>query len=386
MSDYGIITGDHNLDMVERAFGERGLAPARIELCLSKSGSPRRADGGCFYDETSFIEAIVSSCDTRRPVCVLSNCIDDDATVVESQLVELLSARAIPFVAHPHRTASIALDKWRTKELCHALGIATPKGYVANSAEEFRADFFAGDDLVVCKRVNGSAGDDQKMIPARGSFAHLDFTAGPYLMEQFIRGHEVSVNVFATKDGLCPMPIMLKGPTRPDNVHALDRVRIIPPQYDGTLHTAVVTACRQLCSALDPNGWLEFEFVVARNELYLFEINARYSGTTRAAHLATGVNPYRIALDYALNGTMPSEFPASHFVAELPMTEILTPAPDDDYIMYSSSRPRPGRLGRQIMVASSLDELLAKIRRYAPVARRDEFQTSVLSYMRSPCL
>jgi biotin carboxylase len=224
------------------------------------------------------------------------------------------------------------------------------------------------------------------MISAHGSYAHLDFTEGPYLLEQFIGGNEVSVNVFATKDGLCSLPIMLKGPTRPDNVHALDRVRIILPQYDTTLHTAIMKACTQLCRALNPNGWLEFEFVLARDELYLIEINARYSGTTRAGHLATGVSPYRVALDYALNGTMPSDIPALRFVVELPLAEALMPTSEDDYIMYCSSRPRPGRLGRQIMIANSLDELLAKIQRYAPATRREEFRASVLSYMRSLCI
>ena len=380
MKRHGIVTGSHNIDMVQEAFGTLDLNSVCMELIGRHDKQQNEPRAGQYFDEDSFVNAILLYCDEILPVCVLANCVDDRVSIVESRLIAPLAEKKIPFLCHPLHTASIALDKWKTKEFGRSMGVAVPEGYIARTPKELTTNFFRNDDVLVFKRLDQSSGDGQAMIPAFGPFDQLEFDRGPYLVERFIEGKELSINVFASRGGLYFLPIVFKGPTRADNVHALERVRLVLPDVSAKLQQAVFKVCEKMCAAMDPSGWLEFEFVLTEHKLYLIEINARFSGTSRINWVATGVNPYDVGLKYILNGTVPVDVAEPRFVVELPLAQQVAPSTYDDYIVYYSSRPRPGRLGRQIIRADSLQTLCAKIEQHAPVLRREEFREAILSY------
>jgi biotin carboxylase len=384
MSGYVVITGTHNLDMAKQALHALGLEAYCVDLGESAPGAadthaPEVEIERC-QDADAFIDAVLAACDRLQPRALLTNSVDDWITAVESRLIEPLAERDIPALVHPERAATVCLDKARTKELARRVGVAAPEGRIVRRGDDAEFPPAAADDLFVFKRLDQSAGDGQHILPSTGPFDHLDFQDGPYLVERFISGLEFSINVFATADSLYFLPPIVKGPTRPDNTHALDRPRLVVPDLDPSLQASLTQTCRELCAALGPSGWIEYEFALDGKRPCLLEANARFSGTSRISWLGTGVNPYYVALETLLTQRRQHGSAQPDYIVELPLAEPLAPAEDGAYTVYYSSRPRPGRIGRQLIQAPSWQELLDRIARHAPADRRDAFLDDVMQY------
>jgi hypothetical protein len=90
-------------------------------------------------------------------------------------------------------------------------------------------------------------------------------------------------------------PVAFKGFTDLNLVHPLDKYRIvidIPYLWNSRLFSDILRKCEAYCDQIDASGFIEFEFILSGKKCFFLEVNARYSGLTRALFMASGINPY----------------------------------------------------------------------------------------------
>jgi hypothetical protein len=217
----------------------------------------------------------------------------------------------------------------------------------------------------VWKRRHGDGGKGQRMLTGEEvlSAALLDRAdSAEHLLERFIDGVEISMSVFAGRNNFRVSPLLVKGETNRDNLHAVDKVRACYPGRFELLEEMLTPFCRQFVQAMDAFGWVDIEFVVTPLVVFFIEANPRFNGLTRLTYHATGVNPYEAALVGEWQGDAAAYRPAM----ELPIRqsdEFRESTPEISYTRY----PNPGlTLGKCTFSASSPEELYALCEKLEP--------------------
>ena len=185
---------------------------------------------------------------------------------------------------------SIADDKYRTFEFLKANGFPFPDTVLAENAQDLveREGFplivkpRVGARSVGVIRVNDRAGLDEAL--RRSNDALVQAVAGPDDQE-----YTAGVICF---DGVCNACIVMRRDLRDGNTYRA----WVEDSED------LARQVRALGEALNPHGPANFQFRVdGGNQLRVFEINARFSGTTPLRATA-GFNEVQMCLDWLVDG------------------------------------------------------------------------------------
>jgi hypothetical protein len=151
-------------------------------------------------------------------------------------------------------------------------------------------------------------------------------------------------------------PAMLKGWSDTRGAHPIDRVRIVPPALPKALVTKIREICQSVSGALNWCGWLDVDLIVGDGEMFVLEVNARYSATTRAIYMATNVNPFQAHIDAILRKRTMMPAAIGHWVFELPFAgNALFPAGVPHYV---HERAQDGNFKARITFSvSSVEEV-----------------------------
>jgi hypothetical protein len=212
--------------------------------------------------------------------------------------------RGLPVVANRVADILLANDKWRTKELLRAHGIAvTAAARVESRGEAEAAAEHAGYPVLV-KRNDGYSGTGMRLFHDADQLRHyFRLDHGPLLLEPFLDGIELSVDVLCWGGQCRPLAVVYKGSTDRDlRRHPIYRLRLAPYLLPPPLLRRVLAIAARAVELLGLVGIAECELILhpERGPLVL-EINPRLAGTTPLSAAASGIDPHLQLVDMALS-------------------------------------------------------------------------------------
>ncbi len=230
---------------------------------------------------------------------VLSLALLEDECLRDARLARLL-AEAAPHVhvlASPLAAAQVMADKGLTKRVLRSAGFAVLPGVEAHDlAQASEAARRFGFPLVVKPR-RGFVGQGLRFVRDQaGLAAAFQGRARACLVEPFVSGVEVGVEVLAWSGGAISQPPVCKGVTRANLFeHPAYRVRVCPWDDGAGMAARVRSLAEQMARVLGACGLVEMEFVVARGEALLMEVNPGPAGLSRLCSAAGGADSFALA-------------------------------------------------------------------------------------------
>ncbi|MEL7397949.1 MAG: ATP-grasp domain-containing protein [Pseudomonadota bacterium] len=144
--------------------------------------------------------------------------------------------------------------------------------------------------LFLSKRNDGTEGKGMHYFDAPDQL----HSALPYgsndeiLIQEFLEGEELSVNVVCTGSEVALYPIVSKGNTRFDGVHPSLRMRTCPAKLPKAIEDKVLRCSAEYMARIEHQGIAELEFILSGDRLYFLEINPRLAATMRLSTVVTG--------------------------------------------------------------------------------------------------
>jgi ATP-grasp in the biosynthetic pathway with Ter operon len=190
-----------------------------------------------------------------------------------------------------------ALHKGVTREACTRHGVRVAPGVWTSRPWELTALPAAWGERLVVKDVDGWAGRGMAFHDSReAALADLAGRHAPAVVEAFVAGEEVSVEVVAVGSVRVLAGWVLKGPSDL-GVHPLFRLRYVP---DLPPPPALTSAALAAVDALGLDQLVELEFVGAKGDAWhLLEVNPRASGVTALLRAANGSGTPAMAMRLA---------------------------------------------------------------------------------------
>jgi len=268
----------------------------RVELIkIFKSVFPDYNLYGGDYDSTSpanyFLEKIFKlpyQIDDDYAIKILEICrkekIDIVIPLIDPELNFFASKRKYFFdigtfimISSP-QVIDICMNKWKTYQFFKKNNILCPKTWLGSNFN--RGEF---KKPIIIKPCKGSA---SKNIFICKTFNELlrfeELFNDDYIVQEFIDGYEVTVDVFATENGECVEAVQ----RRRLKVRGGEVERGVT-QKDSNIFNIVKKVVRYL----KPSGVINIQFIIdiKNNSYYITEINPRFGGGYPLAHTA-GVN------------------------------------------------------------------------------------------------
>jgi D-alanine-D-alanine ligase len=183
-----------------------------------------------------------------------------------------------PVVGSPLKAGAIAMDKWVTKIVANALGVATAPGRLVRAADIGKVEFRGA---VVVKPVsNGSSYGVTKVEEASQLDAALRLAArydDRILIETVINGREIDVAVLRKEDGHCwaapPLEIIVDGIFDTTTKYDGSARFVVPAELEAGEEAALANAAITVFEALDCAGVARLDFFLTPAGLVLNEIN-----------------------------------------------------------------------------------------------------------------
>ena len=206
----------------------------------------------------------------------------------DGSIAGLLTMIGVPFVGSPVRAGALAADKWVTKLVAGAVGVATAPGILVSRDDllDDLASRAAGAGLVPPLVVKPTAGGssngvsriaDLEELPSAVTSARAEGES--VLVEAFVVGREVDIALWRDHVGTLrsgsTLEIGLARGTVFDRASKYDGTAAftLPAHIDDDEHAAVEGAARALWDALGCDGVARFDFFVTTDGVVLNEVN-----------------------------------------------------------------------------------------------------------------
>lgn len=242
----------------------------------------------------------------------------------DSLLRDLAERMKAPFrvVANQPSAVELAFDKALTKRVLADAGFLSIPGAVADSKEELLAAVERFGLPLVAKPRRDFTGKGFRIFQTHAEVeAYLRrCRVKDLLVEPFMEGSELSLELVRW-DGVCvPQPVVYKGETRLNHLeHPVYRPRLSPWLRGTAPERRVVETGRAMADALGLEGACELEFVVADGVPHLMEINPRVSGVTRLCSAGGGSSTFRQLARVAMGLPLVDEAPRAGIAVNLPI-------------------------------------------------------------------
>jgi D-alanine-D-alanine ligase-like ATP-grasp enzyme len=266
----GGANGEHEVslasaDAVARAV--RQLGAETVALTVDREGGWHLEGEGALTPAQAV--AVLTDCAVAFPVL---HGVDGE----DGAAAGLLVMTGVPFVGSPVRAGALAADKWATKLVAEAVGVATAPGVLVRPGDGVcrggghgPAGITIAPPLVVKPTSAGSSDGvsvvaDLAELPA--AVAHARTAGELVLVESFVEGREVDIALFFDRD------------SKYDGSAEFT----LPARLTLAEHTAVERAARLLYDALGCDGVARFDFFVTDADVVLNEVNTSPGFTERS--------------------------------------------------------------------------------------------------------
>lgn len=209
----------------------------------------------------------------------------------------------IPVISASYSTASLAANKYETKEMLTKNNISTPKFNHLDGSYDI-------DDLesqlpLVLKTPEGQGGTGVKIALNKEDI--LDFVSekNNIFTEEFVQGVEVSIEVLRWKNQTISLVPVYKGDTTLEGTHPLSKVKQAPLNIAGVdnfKHNQCIRALAEnLANIVGVEGTMDIDilFDSKSKKDYVIELNTRPSGTRYMTAASTDIYPICQLIDMA---------------------------------------------------------------------------------------
>ncbi len=249
---------------------------------------------------------------------------------------EIEEKHNIPVISSNVNAVKIASDKIKTKEFFKSIGLNVPPAKVLKKDDfENEKEFIEklGFDFpIVLKQGEGQGGKD---ICITNDFTDVSDYFNLFdeaLIEKFIEGSEVSIEVIGWNGEYLPLVPVYKGETNLEGIHPIKRLRYGPCDFESIDNEEFRKLAKHIASNLKSEGTIDMDLIYSKeeNKVYAIEINTRPSGTRYLSFACTDLNPLNLLVDIATGNFDIEEFEEkmkSYYTLEIPIGDYEGPEP-----------------------------------------------------------
>lgn len=249
----------------------------------------------------------------------------------------------IPVMASGINAVTIASDKIKTKEFFKSIDLDVPEAKVLSKSDFEDENSFISklgfNFPIVLKQGEGQGGKDiciaTEYSQVEGYFSNFENA----LIEEFIEGAEVSIEVICWDGKYVPLVPVYKGDTNLEGIHPISRLRSGPCAFENYDNEDIRQIAKKIAIGLKCEGTFDIDLIYSRekNTVYAIEINTRPSGTRYLSYACTGFSPLNLLIDLAI-GECDLEVLESklqhNYALEIPIGNYEGPSPNEPIKEY----------------------------------------------------
>lgn len=245
-----------------------------------------------YANSPDFIEKIINICKAENIQFYFPG-LDAELPILAKNARRFRDAGITPVVSSPE-VVELSDNKLLTHQILTKHGINTPKTYDMKAIDP--SDIPLNYPFILKEREGGARSRNLHLIKNAQDLAALTTQAvdmTQFVAQEYIEGDEYtcgSVNF----DGECMGVIVMRRILRDGDTYKCFSIK----------DTMIEEEVRKITSAIKPFGACNIQLRVKDGKPYVFEINARSSGTT-AARALCGFNEPKMILDYLVHGKRP---------------------------------------------------------------------------------
>lgn len=258
--------------------------------------------------------------------------IDKPLLEVAKMKEKLEKEHHLPVIASGINATAISTDKITTKDFLTKNNINTPH-FVEISKNQYNASKSSLNFPKVLKQPEGQGGAGVK-IALSSEDADAYFKLFPQaIMEDFINGAEISVEVLRWNNKSVPLVGVYKGDTTLEGTHPLKKIRTAPINHENLNNHELRKLAKKITDELGASGTTEVEFIFDNKNQHItaLEINTRPSGTRYLSFSSTNINPMHQLVNMALGEWKPHKIEREikqYAALEMPLPVKKTPILD----------------------------------------------------------
>ena len=232
--------------------------------------------------------------------------IDPPLRDVAKMKEEIEEKHDIPVISSNINAVEIASDKIKTKEFFKSIGLNVPPANVLKKDDFKTEDEFLeklGFDFpIVLKQGEGQGGKDICITSKYEDVLEYFNTFEQALIEKFIEGSEVSIEVIGWNGEYLPLVPVYKGETSLEGIHPIKRLRYGPCDFASFDNEEFRKIAKHIAENLKSEGTIDMDLIYSKdeNKVYAIEINTRPSGTRYLSFACTDLNPLNLLVDIAV--------------------------------------------------------------------------------------
>ncbi len=246
---------------------------------------------------------------------------------------QLESQYGIPVIASGESAASISTSKIKTKDFFSKNKIKTPDYQIFNNNNNNNnncedINFNKDDNRIinnqnvskninsqintpnpskiefpsVLKQSQGQGGVGIMVAQNEKDFDHYFRKYNSGIVEKFVEGYEISVEVLRWQKKAVPLAVVCKGKTTLEGVHPLDKVKYAPADIDGLSNQLASELALKITNLMESEGNTDIDMIFepSSGKLFAIEMNTRPSGTRYLTTASSGINPLHQMVDMAM--------------------------------------------------------------------------------------
>lgn len=219
---------------------------------------------------------------------------------------EIKEKHDIPVISSNINAVEIASDKIKTKEFFKSIGLSVPPANVLNkddfNTEEEFLEKLGFEFPIVLKQGEGQGGKDICITSKYEDVLEYFNTFEQALIEKFIEGSEVSIEVIGWNGQYLPLVPVYKGETSLEGIHPIKRLRYGPCDFASFDNEEFRKIAKHIAENLKSEGTIDMDLIYSKdeNKVYAIEINTRPSGTRYLSFACTDLNPLNLLVDIAV--------------------------------------------------------------------------------------
>lgn len=249
----------------------------------------------------------------------------------------------IPVISSNVNAVAIASDKIKTKEFFKSIGLNVPPAKVLKK-EDFKNEDEFIERLgfgfpIVLKQGEGQGGKDICITNDYEDVLEYFNTFNEALIEKFIEGSEVSIEVISWNGEYLPLVPVYKGETNLEGIHPIKRLRYGPCDFEKIDNEEFRKIAKDIATNLKSEGTIDMDLIYSKeeNKVYAIEINTRPSGTRYLSFACTDLNPLNLLVDIAsknFNVIDLEENMKNYYALEIPIGDYEGPKPQEPLKEY----------------------------------------------------
>ena len=258
----------------------------------------------------------------------------------------------IPVISSNIKAVEIASDKIKTKEFFKSIGLNVPESKVLNKSDfKDNGEFISKDKFIeklgfdfpiVLKQGEGQGGKDICITTDYDDALTYFESFDSALIENFIEGVEVSIEVIGWNGEYLPLVPIYKGDTNLEGIHPIKRLRYGPCDFDSFDNEEFRKLAKHIAVNLKSEGTIDMDLIYSRkeNKVYAIEINTRPSGTRYLSYATCGLSPLNLLVDIAADNFDVNELKnrlKHYYSLEIPIGDYEGPSPSEPIKEYINS-------------------------------------------------